>query len=277
MRSHKQRCSSIQGMIFSTPMVRALWDDRKTQTRRLLGEGCQPRLQVGDRVYVRETFRISPDACEGWPHQAEPCPGWIDYAAGGSHYCFAPDFFAVLKAFGNVAVDWDALPQRWRPSRFAPRWTSRMFLTITDVRVQQLQDISEEDALAEGIYQSSCALGGIYCIDRPGDKAKGGATIVRPAGWEKASSAYCHLWDRLNTAPKTRWPDNPRVVAYTFTVTKRNIDVLPVPVAAAAQTRSPAARHSARDLIEGKVAPHLSGQLIRASELLQPERKAANG
>jgi hypothetical protein len=259
---------TVQGMIFSTPMVQALWDGRKVQTRRLLPEGKTPRLQVGDRVYVRETFRISPDACEGWPHEAEPCPGWIEYVAGGSHYCFAPDYMAVLQAFGRKAiVDWDALPQRWRPARYAPRWTSRMFLTITDMREQQLQDISEEDAQAEGIYQTSLGLGRAWCIDRPGSPAKGGATIVRPAGWEKARHAYVHLWDRLNTARGSRWQDNPSVVAYTFTVTRRNIDVLPVP----------AARPSARDLIEGKVAPQLAGQLIRARDLPQPQRSAANG
>lgn len=268
----KPRQPSIQGMIFSRPMVQALWDDRKTQTRRLLLGDGQPRLQAGDRVYVRETFRIAPDACEGWPYEAEPCPGWIEYAAGGSHYCFAPDYLTVLKAFGNVAVDWDALPQRWRPSRFAPRWTSRMFLTITDVRVQQLQEIDEADAIAEGADP----------VDLQFDESLSNAHRIDLAGIQSNRVGYRRLWDSLNARKGTRWTDNPRVAAYTFTVTRRNIDVLPVPITTAIPAATPAIRPSARDLIEGKVPPHLSDQLIRASELPQPtrpnsDRSYANG
>lgn len=241
---------TVQGMIFSTPMVQALWDDRKTQTRRLLLGGSQPRLRTGDRVYVRETFRIAPDASEGWPYEAEPCAGWIEYAAGGSHYCFAPDYLTVLKAFGKIPVDWDNLPQRWRSARIAPRWTSRLFLTVTDVRVQHLLQISEADAEAEGFPgRSRCDI----C----------------PTEW------FAGVWNRLNHRPGTRWADNPHIVAYTFTVTRRNIDVLPVPTTTAIPAVTPAARLSARDLIEDKLPPHLSGQLIRASELLQPERASS--
>lgn len=284
---------TIQGMIFSTPMVKALWQGRKTQTRRLLPDGRQPRLNVGDRVYVRETFRIAPDACEGWPDDAAPCPGWIEYAAGGSHYCFAPDYFTVLKAFGKIAVDWDALPQRWRPSRIAPRWTSRMFLTITDVRVQQLLDIDEADCIAEGLELD-------YCEGTHADGRQFAAVKYRAADYlpwiSDPREAYADLWDHLNTKPGTCWDDNPRIVAYTFTVTRRNIDVLPMapgyfaepcphrqPVLDTGQGFSSSAQPKAahpepvegRALIEGKVPPHIAAQLIRASDLPQPERKAS--
>ncbi|HQS95053.1 hypothetical protein [Novosphingobium sp. 17-62-19] len=235
-------------MIFSTPMVMALLAGRKTQTRRLLPEGRQPRLKVGDRVYVRETFRIAPNAAEGWPHEAEPCPGWIDYAAGGSHYCFAPDYFAVLEAFGKIPVDWDNLPQRWRPSRIAPRWTSRMYLTITDVRVQQLLYINEHDCIAEGLEEDFDD--GTDSHGRSVTRSSYHAADYLP--WlASPREAYADLWDQLNTKPGTRWDDNPRVVAYTFTVTRRNIDVLPMAPGYFAET-SPAHPSSAHpEPVEG--------------------------
>ncbi len=210
--------SSVQGMIFSAPMVQALLAGRKTQTRRLLPEGRRPRIKVGDRIYVRESFRVSPDACEGWPDQIAPCPGWIDYAAGGSHYCHAPDYLSVLKAFGRIAIDWDNLPHRWHSARYMPRWCSRLFLTVADVRAQKLHDITEADALSEGIivYEPTEEDPAEYASIDGGDI------------WNNARSAYASLWSKLHRDPETRWSDNPRVVAYTFTVTPRNVDVLPV-------------------------------------------------
>lgn len=245
---------SDRGMIFSAPMVQALiagaMPPRKTQTRRLLPTGRKPRIKAGDRIYVRESFRVSPEACEGWPHKVEPCPGWIDYAAGGSHYCHAPDYLSVLKAFGRVAIDWDNLPHRWHSARYMPRWCSRLFLTVTDVRVQQLQDITEADALAEGIVEYE-----------PTDEDPAEYSFVEGGDiWSSARGAYAALWSTLHRDPETRWEDNPQVAAYTFTVTHRNIDVLPI---------------AARDLFEGKVAPHLAAKLIRASALPAPARRAA--
>ena len=95
---------------------------------------------------------------------------------------------------------------RWRPSIHMPRWASRLTLTVTDVRVQRLQEISEEDARAEGAYP--CEGGWSY----------GGSPL---AGTTARGAFYC-LWNSLH-GPDA-WSANPWVCALTFTVDRRNID-----------------------------------------------------
>lgn len=195
----------IKPIIFSAPMVRALLAGTKTQTRRLLnpqpktfpvdedgtlcdvgcmqvdGEG-RPRIftgrvlteqkvpyAVGDRLYVRE-------AC----------------AVDGARVWYRVDHDEA-EAYGpRVDV-------RWRPSIHMPRTASRLWLTVTDVRVQRLRDISGTDAVAEGI-RARLPENGI------------------------AQQEYADLWDSLHTEPGTRWAHNPWIVAYTFTVHEGNID-----------------------------------------------------
>lgn len=223
-----------KGIIFSAPMVRALLTGQKTQTRRLLkpapevfpiddaGTLCdvgylhvqgedRPRLYTGrcltaqkaayaagDRLYVRESWRISPDAAEGW--HPEELRGWIDYQARGSEQRVAPSFEAVERAafLKGDDRDWDFLPSRYRPCIHMPRWTSRLWLSVTDVRVQRLQVCSEDDAMAEGW---------------PGDPGQ-----LWPLDW------YRDIWNSLHTAEGERWDDDPWVVAVTFDVHHGNID-----------------------------------------------------
>lgn len=195
-------------IIFSAPMVRALLDGRKTQTRRLL----KPQMDdvvgygwsapdgafvagmlagtpdrrglpcwVGDRLWVREAF-----CYQQWHNQYIG----IDYVADpGSPYLTyrTPPAGAKIK-----------LGDRYKgpryPSIYMPRWASRLTLTVTDVRVERLQEISEQDACAEG-----------WEIDEND-----------PVTW------YVRLWDSLHG--DGAWDANPWVVALTFTVEQRNID-----------------------------------------------------
>lgn len=99
---------------------------------------------------------------------------------------------------------------------FMPRWASRITLIVTDVRVERLQNISEADAIAEGVDTERCCgvpsdscgthLGG--CCGQP--------EAVEPV------EAYSDLWDEIN-GPGA-WDANPWVAAYTFTVHHQNID-----------------------------------------------------
>ncbi|HHB7518041.1 TPA: morphogenetic protein [Klebsiella pneumoniae] len=147
-----------RGMIFNGEMVRAILDVRKTQTRRIVkgtdgavkfckewdinGEeifvvldekdhtGMNPVLGaiscpfggVGDRIWVRET--------------------WARYNIDQNSHDIA---YRV-----TTPADWPE-EGRWRPSIHMPRWASRILLEITDVRVERLNVISEEDARAEGV------------------------------------------------------------------------------------------------------------------------------
>ncbi|EOH5217626.1 TPA: hypothetical protein ACOWTZ_004830 [Klebsiella pneumoniae] len=157
---------SERGMIFNAEMVRALLDGRKTQTRRPIkwkqtrfteiGEredgskwlwsddaehACDfwhpcPFGAVGDRIWVRETFCTVDDTQYGGGK-------WVDYRA-------TPKFEASHPAGWDCAPN-DAEALKWRPSIHMPRWASRILLEITDVRVERLNAISQEDAQAEGM------------------------------------------------------------------------------------------------------------------------------
>ena len=202
-------------IIFSAPMVNALLAGRKTQTRRLMPhqetlkvayspivsgirifnyageeEISRPPHAPGDRLWVREAF-IGPYAYEvneypprDWGNK----PIW--FPADGP----VPDKFA-----GQF---W----HRARPSIHMPRWASRITLTVTDVRVQRLQEISEADAVAEGVDA-------ITMVDVP-----------RQAAMSRRSD-FAAIWNSLH-GPGA-WDANPWVAAYTFEVHRCNIDSFP--------------------------------------------------
>lgn len=153
-------------ILFSAPMVRAILDGRKTQTRRIvkLKPGQQvderddgsswpwtdydgadmwdwlpcPYGQPGDRLWVRESFMPAP--LDTPPSQPTPTSWSIAYAAGGQEEKTAPP------GYNPMLYNYE----RWSPSIHMPRWASRITLEITAVRVERLQEIGEADAQAEG-------------------------------------------------------------------------------------------------------------------------------
>lgn len=240
-----------RGIIFSPPMVRELLREAgdpgtgKTQTRRIAkitaimgnrvpvyppeelieledGEfrrGIMHYLStgalsgpykvgyaVGDHLYVREKFCVEARYAHLKPGQAAELGARCAYLSDGA----AP---GEANGWGRACYP-----------RSMPRKFSRLTLIVTDVRVQPLQEISEADAIAEGIYEHETELGRLYSYVRAGDSAGAKSTISRPAGWEKATQAYVHLWDRLHNLAGERWDDNPWVVCVTFTVKRGNID-----------------------------------------------------
>lgn len=149
-------------IIFNTEMVRAILDGRKTQTRRVMNN--QPCTLSGETISVQQddfNFRWVGDLhndTSGW----FPCPLgkigdrlWVretwrkfDFSdeCGCSEYpCGCPENGAIM-----YRATQDDGESKWRPSIHMPRWASRIILEITDVRVERLQDISEQDAIAEG-------------------------------------------------------------------------------------------------------------------------------
>lgn len=161
-----------RGILFSAPMVRALLAGTKTQTRRAVkpqpsvGSAGQMMLLGGKlwekhpgsdaatvarcpydheadepmRLWVRETW------CNRLNDQSRPFdPPQALYAADGREV-FLDDGDGGIKYRKD---GWAASP--WKPGIHMPRWASRITLEITEVRVQRLQEISEEDARAEGV------------------------------------------------------------------------------------------------------------------------------
>lgn len=222
-------------MLFSAPMVRAILEGRKTVTRRIVTPqppaDCQawagwildsttsddvgkaswhdqagplafkthhvrcPYGQPGDRMWVRETWYN--DAAFGKPE--------IFYRADGS---FDEQF--EQHRLGQVG------PFKWRPSIHIPRWASRINLEVTGVRVERLQDITEAEALAEGIICENVIVGA-NCNGGEHQEETADRYFwegCREEGFETAVEAYADLWDEINGAGA--WEANPWVFAVSF-------------------------------------------------------------
>lgn len=161
-----------RGMIFNGEMVRALLDGRKTQTRRTVKpqpdeDGLAkvingpwvdtsernyrcPFGDIGDRIWVRETW--SSDFANYYPNDR------VWYAADNNRQL---DIEVVNGVRGIYSPESDVhVPFRWHPSIHMPRWASRILLEITNVRVERLNSISEEDAGREGYPAVPAPYGG---------------------------------------------------------------------------------------------------------------------
>jgi hypothetical protein len=218
-------------MLFSAPMVRAILDGSKTQTRRVckpmnawVNQDCRevrvidgaphhflkgaempierlrsPHGQPGDHLWVRETCR------------ADELPSGLD----GVRY-LADDSFIEIENSEEAAEKWGELACygmkksglaecRAVPSIHMPRWASRILLEVTGVRVERLQSISEVDALAEGIDRERM----IECQDSFDIIADGNMT-----GRPTPISCYRELWESIN-GPRS-WGVNPWVWCIDF-------------------------------------------------------------
>ena len=215
-------------ILFSGPMVRALLDDTKTQTRRVgkiqsqdfvglkaeavrhatLGYQIQatydaypgrgtarhaicacPFGQPGDQLWVRETF------VQGWPPGDDDCPDQFD--ADGNERPMVTWYRASDPGLVWCTNGEDTERTPWRPSIHMPRSASRITLEITGVRVERLQNISEADALAEGVSDT-------------------GAKILDSAANEVTGpiAEYSVLWESIN-GPGS-WDLNPWVWVVEF-------------------------------------------------------------
>lgn len=115
----------------------------------------------------------------------------------------------------------------WRPSTHMPRWASRLTLTVTDVRVQRLQDISDADAIAEGVTRCT------WAEDMAGDgRTEWHVPECTPGEYPGCTNShptprgpFMELWDQINGTGA--WQANPWVCATTFEVHRCNIDQMP--------------------------------------------------
>ena len=191
-------------MLFSGPMVRAILEGRKTQTRRVVkhipalgspdkwcGREHDPQFNaiagdfrdyapypVGTRVWVRETWRT-----DHANHQTKPSGLPV----------YEPIYYeSTASCTVEPTMGWGVK----RPAIFMMRWMSRITLGITDVRVERLQDICEEDAWEEGIHDLAADNEQWY-----GDPDQGRKT-------------FCLLWESIN-GPGS-WDQNSWVWVYTF-------------------------------------------------------------
>lgn len=209
-------------MLYSGPMVRAILDGLKTQTRRFalktintpvevwrtdghgtwygvnnvaasggLGEPATPFIECpygepGDRLWVKEThafYSLQYHELGKWhPTDRDVC---CHYREG-------------------CPMELSDCIEKWRPSIFMPRWASRLTLEITDIRIERLNAISEDDAIAEGIDVFEDGAG----FTVPLKNGKLGPWHRNPA------DAYRSLWEVINGAGS--WAANPYVWVIQF-------------------------------------------------------------
>jgi hypothetical protein len=193
--------------LFSAPMVRALLEGRKTQTRRILRD--QPFIEMAfmDEDYTQPSGKHyvihgAKKLRAAWPIDGKP--EWDDdlcpYGKPGDRLWVreAMRITDILRydadqtIVPNIPDGWENTPRRPHvTSMFMPRWASRITLEITEVRVQRLQEISTEDALAEGIPHPESLASTI------GNRGQ-----------------YRSLWESING--KGSWDANPFVWAISF-------------------------------------------------------------
>lgn len=196
-------------ILFNEPMVQAILAGTKTQTRRPMkaqpdgqpvrdpGDGrwyvnggpwlASPPAAVGDVLWVRETWRTEelPSGEDG-----------VRFAADGA--------FVPIANTEKAANDWIEAHNngkyglKLRPSIHMPRWAARIFLRVTDVRVQRVRDITEDDAMAEGVNVLDASQ----------------FTVDVPARLINARVAFGDLWSEVYG--RDSWDCNEWVWALTF-------------------------------------------------------------
>jgi hypothetical protein len=235
-------------ILFSGPLVRAILSGAKTQTRRLvkpqpapnspydggtswvfrpkegvhipvgtvghltvaekMGLRC-PYGVPGDRLWVRETWGQA-TSTDGF--------GCVAYAAGGPARVMLCEDHGEGDpyALAGEATGLIAPPAKWRPSIHMPRWASRITLEVTDVRVERLQAITEEDARAEGLSEWSKD----GRLTKYGMADRDGLPGTDNTGWpwdqwdKDPRVAFARLWDRVYAAAP--WHQDPWVWVVSF-------------------------------------------------------------
>lgn len=208
-----------RGIIFSASMVRALLGGRKTQTRQIIKDRPN-EMSIGGAAYDAE---FSPDKPYFWLNgfdgsPVRPLHPQPPYAPGDRLYV-REAYTEGTRAYPTLkfAADGKDEALKYTPSIHMPRRVSRIWLAVTEVRVQRLQDISEDDAIAEGIWRDTIPDGVI-----PGGNT--GFGFPGYSGFADARSAYSSLWNTLHTKPGETWQDNPWIVSVSFDVHRGNID-----------------------------------------------------
>lgn len=194
-------------ILFSAPMVRAILEGRKSQTRIIIKH--QPPPSHKFQGWIIESTDRKREGCASWGIG----DGALTYDLITTKFAYGKtgdrlwvrETFARIddeSGFGSGYTEYKAScdhPEKivWTPSIHMPRWASRILLEITNVLVERLQDISEEDAVAEGVQITDEYTG---CADDIDDYRH----------------AYKFLWESING--QGSWDLNPWVWAIEFKV-----------------------------------------------------------
>ena len=233
----------MKPILFSTPMVRAILEDRKTMTRRVIkpkyinthleirtdkygtrlieiqnedettrvknpdgtttckllaAREISARYHPGDILWVRETWGLLWGFTKVEWRKMYPNSKMID--TDDNVYCYAADY-------SQKALEYqEKKGSRWFPSIHMPRVAARIFLHVTDVRAERVQDITVEDVIAEGLSADN----EIRNLDPSTHES------IRNWNLAYAQHLFRELWDSLNAKRGYGWDTNPWVWVYTL-------------------------------------------------------------
>jgi hypothetical protein len=200
-------------ILFKGEMVRAILEDRKNQTRRVIKhqppEGlqffgwmssCSPKSDEGKAFWSDKLPLSKMEFRERFPFGYKGHRLWVKETWKSSYIGDLADrgaTFEITYQANNLKTNFSLSEDQcwkyrkilnksdvWHPSIFMPRWASRILLEITNVRVERVQDISEEDAIAEGFSKNLEPL------------------------FESAIEWYRQLWNSINAKPKPVYKNN---------------------------------------------------------------------
>jgi len=198
-------------ILFSGPMVRPILDGTKTQTRRVVRTRLENNTRVGPCAH--QAHIASPEALDHCPYGVPGDRLWVrekwalipkerpaGYFVPGSRYFNRHAWYWA----DNDKPTWGG---NWKPSIHMPKKFCRLWLEVTDVRVQRVQEISEEDAITEGVRVTEAHRmnAQLFAECRPD------LPPIAPA-----QQAFCELWDSINAKRGYPRDSNPWVWAISF-------------------------------------------------------------
>ncbi|MBX3579938.1 MAG: hypothetical protein KF723_22270 [Rhizobiaceae bacterium] len=219
-------------IIFSGPMIRALLDGRKTQTRRVLkNAGYEPHWRPELSTRGEWLLVANHEDCRG------RISAGVRYAVGDLLWvreAIAPRYFnggkPAYRADWSAAAADVAKEPKWTPSIHMPRTASRITLKVTGVQVERLNDISDDDCEAEGIESDLWDMCAVY---RDYTGTKDDWFYTWPDAFDDNGLRYCEwgkdiqrksfrsLWESIH-GPGS-WEANPWVVALSFDAILKNV------------------------------------------------------
>lgn len=214
---------TFKPILFNTEMVQAILAGTKTQTRRIIKPQPEklpyfmekwPYGKIGDILWVRETFEYY---SVNWDmHEKEKRTSSVAFnykATIGS-----PKEMKTTSLFAKKAVltiENDKLKNSsWKPSIFMPKEACRIFLKITDIRVERLQEISEADAIKEGVHYEDFFESYDCYLCRSEKGHRGALHICEDGYFDNAFESFRSLWYSLNG--ENSWQQNPFVWVIQF-------------------------------------------------------------
>jgi len=178
----------------------------------------KPRYRVGDLLYVKEAYASPSKYIVAYKLGAE-CGAWMDDGNGGRFFHYhgliieSPDYSSAcqgrrfvdtcgLAKYGGVPRGEFPYRYGWKSPLHMPKWAARTWLEVTGVRAERLQDITEADAIAEGVFGP------------PTSQAGWREYPYESCHLDTAKSSYRTLWESINGSGS--WAANPWVWVYEF-------------------------------------------------------------